>query len=316
MTEEVKITEVTFFDNKEMREQYLDRLDILDKVKKLLFIPELECMTVKQIANYYEVPVETVRTQYKSNRDEFEADGATMKNPRYFKEFLNGCESTIKNLQQMNGKLVIEFNDNTTLIIPNRGLMVFPKRAILRMGMLLRDSYIAKEIRTQLLNIVENTEKENPELLTREIETEESLLFDIGKAFTSGDIMKFAEAAQKYSAYQKRHIGILEKDKKLLTAEILDLSDRSMMNAVMRKLAGTLQINFSMAYGILYKQLLYKYGINVKARGDRDKPYIKHIREDEWVKVQQCIAAILEQNRINSSKFFESCKPTAMVQTA
>lgn len=314
MTDDVKITEVTFLDNKEMREQYLSRLDVLDKVKTLLIIPELECMTLKQIADYYEVSVETVRSQYKSNRDEFESDGATIKNPRYFKEFLNGCKSTIKNVQQMNGKLVIGFNDNTTLIVPNRGIMVFPKRSILRMGMLLRDSPIAKEIRTQLLNIVENAEKESPELLTQEIETEESLLFDIGKAFSTGNIMKFAEATQKYSMYQKRHIVTLEQDKKMLTAEILDLSDRSMMNAVMRKLAGTLQMSFSMAYGILYKQLLYRYGINVKARDERDKSYIKHIRENEWDKVQKCIAAILEENGINSSKFFESCKPIAILR--
>lgn len=40
---------------------------------------------------------------------------------------------------------------DTEVLINNRGIRCFSKRAILRIGMLLRDSEVAKEVRTQLL---------------------------------------------------------------------------------------------------------------------------------------------------------------------
>ena len=59
----------------------------------------------------------------------------------------------------------IEFDENTKLVVPNVGIILFPKRAILRMGMLLRDSEVAKEVRTQLLNITEKVIEKEPEKL-------------------------------------------------------------------------------------------------------------------------------------------------------
>lgn len=50
---------------------------------------------------------------------------------------------------------------------------LFPKRAILRVGMLLRDSEVAKEVRTQLLNIEEHTAAE---VKTYEIDYEQEVL--------------------------------------------------------------------------------------------------------------------------------------------
>ena len=45
-----------------------------------------------------------------------------------------------------------------TLEIPNRGLAIFPRRAILRIGCLLRDSEVAKLVRSYLLNAEESSE--------------------------------------------------------------------------------------------------------------------------------------------------------------
>ena len=81
-----------------------------------------------------------------------------------------------------------------------------------------------------------------------------------------------------------------------------------MFNAVMRKLAMQLRISFKMMYGIFYQRLMYKYHINLKARGDKQKPYIQYIKPDEWGLVQKCIVAILEDNNINATEFLESCQ--------
>ena len=305
----MKISEETMISNKELQEQYISRVDVLDKVKDLFLIPTMECMTPKQVADYYEVPVDTIRTTYKMNREELVSDGAMTRSIGDIKSLI-GCESTYQNITNCRGGIEITIDENTKVFIPNAGIILYPKRAILRVGMLLRDSVIAKEVRTQLLNIVEVAQEEKPEIITQEIQKEEDLLLNISKAFATGNVMKLMTAMQEYSSYKDRHIKRLENDKKLLTAEILTISDRQMFNAVMRKLVYTLHIDYPIAFGIFYKQLNYKYGINLKARGDRKPPYIRNVREDEWDKVQKSIVAILEDNHINATEFLESCKPT------
>jgi len=310
MPESKIITSESMVDNHDLRNELIARTEVLDKVKKLLLIPEMNCMTIRQVADYYEVDVDTIKRCCQRNRTEIEGDGVVNKTPKIFKEILKGTTCSVKNFEQKNGKLAIQIDDNTRLEIPNRGIKCFSKRAVLRIGMLLRDSKIAQEVRTQLLNIVEHTAEEKPELLTQDIDDEEKLQAAIGKAFATGDIMEFATAAQAYTAFQRRHIDRIETSNKLLTAEVLHISDRKMFNRVMRKFASTLHISFGVAFSMLYKQLSYRYGIDLKKRGDRKTPYIQYIKDDEWDKVQKVIVAILEKYNVNVKEFFESCSPT------
>lgn len=153
-----------------------DRIEVLDKVKQLLLIPEMECMTVKQVADYFEVPFDTIKTQYKSNRDEFDSDGVCLKTPTEFKS-TSGLNSTTRKMAQTRTFLEITLDDNTTIAIPNCGVKCFPKRAVLRMGMLLRDSRIAKEIRTQLLNVFEHATTEQRVAENQPCDNSDSLAF-------------------------------------------------------------------------------------------------------------------------------------------
>lgn len=299
--------EQTIMDYRQVREEYIDRVDVLDKVKNLLLIPAMECMTMKQVADYYEVSVEAIKGTYKYHKEEFVTDGACKYRVSDIKNSIGVKYPNLK-MDNTKGGMIIEIDENTKIVVPNVGVILFPKRAILRVGMLLRDSKIAKEVRTQLLNIVEIAQEEKPEIITQEILKEEDLLLNIGKAFATGDVMKLMTATQEYSNYQKRNIKKLENDKKLLTAEILTISDRQMFNAVMRKLAIRLRMPFKMLFGIFYKRLMYKYHINLKARGEKKKPYIQYIKPDEWNLVQQSIVAILEDNNINATEFLESCQ--------
>lgn len=307
MPESKIITSESMVDNHDLRNELIARTEVLDKVKKLLLIPEMNCMTIRQVADYYEVDIDTINRCCQRNRTEIVGDGVANKTPKVFKDLLN--EQDVQ-LVQNRTNLVIQIDDNTRLEIPNRGIKCFSKRAILRIGMLLRDSKIAQEVRTQLLNIVEHTAEEKPELLTQDIDDEEKLQAAIGKAFATGDIMEFATAAQAYTAFQRRHIDRIETSNKLLTGEILHISDRKMFNRVMRKFASTLHISFGVAFSMLYKQLSYRYGIDLKKRGDRKTPYIQYIKDDEWDKVQKVIVAILEKYNVNVKEFFESCSPT------
>lgn len=307
MPESKIITSESMVDNHDLRNELIARTEVLDKVKKLLLIPEMNCMTIRQVADYYEVDIDTIKRCCQRNRTEIVGDGVANKTPKVFKYLLT--EQDVQ-LVQNRTNLVIQIDDNTRLEIPNRGIKCFSKRAVLRIGMLLRDSKIAQEVRTQLLNIVEHTAEEKSELLTQDIDDEEKLQAAIGKAFATGDIMEFATAAQAYTVFQRRHIDRIETSNKLLTAEVLHISDRKMFNRVMRKFASTLHISFGVAFSMLYKQLSYRYGIDLKKRGDRKTPYIQYIKDDEWDKVQKVIVAILEKYNVNVKEFFESCSPT------
>ena len=128
----------------------------------------------------------------------------------------------LKKYSQLHGKCEVEFNDGTKIVLPNRGIKAFSKRAVLRIGMLLRDSKVAKEVRTQLLNTFEEAPAEAK---TVNINEELDIQAKIGQAFLSGDIMQIAEAVTEGMAYKNRHIAKLEAhndDLKLVNGTLTD----------------------------------------------------------------------------------------------
>lgn len=216
-----RITADTFLNSKELREEAKARVEVLDKVKSLFLIPELECMTVKQVADYFEVDFETVKWQYKNNRDEFDEDGVHTKKP-FDMRSLSGSQTPTLKMAQRRGFLEITLSDNTTVAIPNCGIKCFPKRAVLRMGMLLRDSVIAKEIRTQLLNTFEHATVEQR---TAEIDQEEDLVGSIIKSALKGDKTNAIASLTEYIGYKNRYIAEIEQHNAELSQENAKISE-------------------------------------------------------------------------------------------
>lgn len=148
MTNEFQLVE-----KRELREEFIGRMEVLDKVGDLILLPSTEFATTEQVATYYGVPKETIETVVIRNKEELESDGYETYGKSEIVDFLKGSLVRFKNFQ---GYMEIEHEGNL-IKIANRGLRLFPKRAILRVGMLLRDSEVAKEVRAELL-------KENPDL--------------------------------------------------------------------------------------------------------------------------------------------------------
>lgn len=98
------------------------------------------------ISGVFDVCEKAIQSLYFDHIDELDSDGTQIKSP---KEFLNLLEG---NLKTGRGKAIFILKNNETIEVPNRGIRIFPCRAILRIGMLLRDSDVAKEVRTQLFN--------------------------------------------------------------------------------------------------------------------------------------------------------------------
>ncbi|WP_369355386.1 hypothetical protein [Lysinibacillus capsici] len=115
-------------------------MEVLQRVKGLLLLPSLEMATLKQVAEFYEVKLSVITMLVTNNRDELNADGYTV---------VKGKDLVTQNnwvTENMNGYILLE--NGYRLPYNKQGL--FPKRAILCVGMLLRDSVVAKEVRTQL----------------------------------------------------------------------------------------------------------------------------------------------------------------------
>lgn len=287
-----------------LREKLIGHYEVLDKVKNLLLIPNTDFITIKQVATYYEVDIETVKKTYQRNKDEFQSDGVCIKK---YKEILMGHNVPLENID---GKYVIRLENGKTVEIPNRGINIFPRRAILRMGMLLRDSPVAKEVRNQLLNIEEvttNTQK------IQSINEEQELMLDVGKAMLAGDVIALATASTRLMEFKNRHIekleqenAVLQSDNDILAKEILTWTDRSKLNFGIRKLSKVTGIHYSKLWNELYKQLKYKYSIDVKARAKKD--YIKTIREDEWKRVTKSFAAICNSYNQSPTEMLDETK--------
>lgn len=299
--------EVQLIENKELREQMISRIEVLDRVKKIITLPNTDFMTTKMVAEYYNVDKSVIEKTVERNRQELNTDGLSLKN----RENLLADNMSVKT--KRGGFDILDDNGNVIESGSNKGILLFPKRAILRVGMLLRDSEIAKEVRTRLLDIVQDTEDKTPEIIqqvTTEISIEQQLKLDVMEAYDTGDRVELLIATSKLNKFkdemhdkrvrqlegEKKWLETtnnqLENDNKALAQGILSWVDRSKLNYGIRRLSCKANIQIGQLWNEFYRQLLYKYHISLKARGD--KPWLRHVKEDEWNDVIKCFSALCE----------------------
>lgn len=293
------MTEYNFTEDKALREQVAGRIEVLDKVKELLLLPELEMMTTQQVAGYYEVPTKTINNCYVENRDEVSLDGALKFHPRDIIERFPDIQETVKS----RGYKEFRLSEDVVLRVPNAGIILYPKRAILRIGMLLRDSEVAKEVRTQLLNTFEHSEDE---VKVFDVNNENEMYGRLGLALGTGDMESAVAAISEIIQFKNRHIEAVETSNKMLAAEILRWDDRKCVNRAIRIIAGKSHTDIPLMWKKLYDELRYKHGIGLSQRGLA--PYIQHVKEDEWPAVQQSLSAICEDRGLDPAEVFEKSK--------
>lgn len=292
-------TENPLLDDRQLRDKCVGRFEVLDRVKELLLLPGADFATMKQVANYYEVEEKAIDKICSRNYDELHSDGVDIKKlaELSFRQSVG--------LKTGKGKTTLTFADGTEYDYPTRGTKIFPRRAILRIGMLLRDSEIAKEIRTQLLNI---EEKVSNDVKVSDANEEQKLMLEVGMAVASGDANAVAIASTNLIAFKNRHIKQLQNDNKGLAGQILEWSDRKKLNAGIRQLAAVTGIPFGNMWNELYKNLQYKYGICLKQRGGT--PYLQWIKESEWESVIKTFCAMCEAYEQSPTEMFQQTTPT------
>ncbi|MBZ4500145.1 phage antirepressor KilAC domain-containing protein [Mycobacterium avium subsp. hominissuis] len=116
------------------RDRLASRTDVLDKVGVLRTLPDDMHVTTDMVAAFYQVDAPTVRQVVNRNREELDADGYD-----------------VISRGEVSDKLSLTPDE---LGMPrNAGsLALFPRRAVLRIGMLLRDSPVARKVRDYLLD--------------------------------------------------------------------------------------------------------------------------------------------------------------------
>jgi phage antirepressor YoqD-like protein len=144
--------DLTLPDARAERDQRAGRTDVLDKVGVLRTLPDDMHATTDMVAEFYEVDREALLKVVQRNRDELDDDG-----------FQIIGRSEVMDKMSMTP-------DELGMPRTAPSMSLFPRRAVLRIGMLLRDSPVARKVRDYLLN----TEEVSP---SREL-TEDDKLFE------------------------------------------------------------------------------------------------------------------------------------------
>ncbi|MEU0341184.1 hypothetical protein ABZ092_20090 [Streptomyces bobili] len=124
------INESALLKSKDLRDSVLERTDVLDRVKALSLLPDGMHVTTAMAAAYFQVGIKAVRSLIVDHRAELEASGRV----------LTGSERS-------------SFKELSGIQSHAGSLALFPRRAVLNVAMLLRDSEVARQVRVYLLDM-------------------------------------------------------------------------------------------------------------------------------------------------------------------
>ncbi|WP_326689317.1 hypothetical protein OIE63_20560 [Streptomyces sp. NBC_01795] len=116
------------------------RVEVLDKVKALAFSTGSTQATTRDVANYFEVALNTVEKLVSRHREELESNGLSTLRGADLQEFETD-KLSVSNVPEPGYPQL------------RRSLTLFNRRAVLNVAMLLRDSDIARRVRVYLLDV-------------------------------------------------------------------------------------------------------------------------------------------------------------------
>lgn len=131
------IDQSALLESKSLRDSVLERTDVLDRVKALSLLPDGMHVTTAMVAAYFGVTTEAVRQLKARHHDELLCNGMVT---------LQGSE-----LAQFKRDVLSRFPGGYPQ--PRSSLTLYPRRAVLNIAMLLRDSEVARQVRVYLLDM-------------------------------------------------------------------------------------------------------------------------------------------------------------------
>lgn len=258
------VKEKELLENVELRSEMLDKIEVLDKVGRLLLLPNTEIATTKMVAEYFEVEFKTVSKSIERNREELSKSGMVFKKYNEIKELIN---SDI--MSQLN--------------ISKQGSNVFSKRAILNLAMLLRDSNIAFEVRQALLD---QQEVISDEQKVHGINEQQRLMLAVMEA---PDEVSRLIAISELNNYNNRHIAELN----VIIDEMKPKSDY--YDSILKSEGTVTTTVIAKDYGysaVTFNKLLHDFKIQYKQGNNwflyanyQDKNYMKSVTKNKNGKV-------------------------------
>lgn len=165
------------------RDQLVDRVDVLDRVGVLRMLPDDFHATTDMVAEFYQVSIDVIRQTVKRNRDELDDDGYRVVSRAEF-------ESDIASLSNLDAKV--------------RSVGLYPRRAILRIGMLLRDSDPARQVRDHLLDVEHQSRPAEIDLTDPDVALDKIIeLASLAKAERAGRLAAEAESKMLTARIEK-----------------------------------------------------------------------------------------------------------------
>ena len=128
------MNELELLERKDLRMDFIERLEVLDKVKSIIFFMETQICTTEQVAEYFEVSKGTLDSLVKDNKLELVENGMVS---------LTGVD-----LKSFKGDL-----GNPSSLKFASSLNIFNKQSILKIAFLLTESEVALKIRN-IISIV------------------------------------------------------------------------------------------------------------------------------------------------------------------
>ncbi|MFJ6832632.1 restriction endonuclease [Streptomyces sp. NPDC091209] len=125
------INESVLLESGSLRSSVRNRTEVLDKVKALSLLPDGMHVTTAMVAAYFEVGLEAIKSLVKDHRAELETNGYRL----------------------LAGDELRSFKDLSGIQSRTRSFALFSRRAVLNVAMLLRDSEVARQVRTYLLDM-------------------------------------------------------------------------------------------------------------------------------------------------------------------
>jgi hypothetical protein len=233
-------------------EQIEDRAEeFLNKAKALHFDAwqGTGAATTEQVAEFYAVPIATVKSVVKYHRPEFDADG----------------------LKVLSGKDLKVARLNFNLTNNTRNLTIWNPRSTLRLGYLLRDSAIAKAVRTTSLDFIEQAAQQTPPKTQAEITLAHSQqLVDQERRLKSveSDVQQMKQI--RIDATEELHKLPPSKE------PAPPLTERASLRQLINKWCKAKNVDQHTAWTKLYTELYYRDGFSVNARMKNGK-YAKKI---------------------------------------
>ena len=192
-------------EKEELRQEILNNnrsLNIMDKYKTITTINNMEYETLDKVAEYFEVDYECIKKLVQNNKLELIKNGLLILKGKETRELLVRENNSPHNYKGYFISDNRKFNNKSNTLVN--------KRCFLNMAMLLRDSKVAQDIRSKILNIVLN---ENPKT---EIST-----------IDNTELLRMIKVQSDLIKYQGNMINELTKTVKDLSNKIDDLNKKS-----------------------------------------------------------------------------------------